>query len=604
MKKQITLRNSILIAIILVTAIIVFIQGYVSNQRSAKLLTERMIDDYQETTDAVQKNIETLIYYAEDFTKYTALDEDVLNAITDYQNMPEEGSVRDRMMMKEKWDEISTRVLYSTSMLYSLDVYSGDTLVYSYFDDPIGAETKNIPQDILSAAVSQSPPIWTDLLTLKQTRSYTKNPDYGFGVVKSVVDKSMKKVGAISVYVKESSFSDILTPKKEKKSRFYLINKNNKVISAVDKKELYQYVMPLLDISESEYKECLEKGMFLKERRGEDPVLYTSRQIGEKGVRLVCETTMDELGKQRNELRFFALVLMVLSVAMASVGAWYVSRRVTKPLGELMSLMEKIKEEDKNNSLRFPEGNTGEIGILGSRFNELMDQLSESMNQIYREQRQRRHNELKLLQAQISPHFLYNTMGIIASFIKLGMADKALETIQNLVSFYRISLSSGEDIIRMKEEVEVTRNYMNLQQLRYIEYMDYMIICDKEIEDCWIPKLSIQPLVENVLQHGLNLNGDKCQIQITFSYEKEEDRFKICVHDNGTGMNPDRLAQLRKSLESGQSVTKSFGIYNVNQRLKLIYGDRYHMEIDSVEGEYTQITMYLPKEKEEGDRDV
>lgn len=605
MKKQVTLRNSILIAIILVTAIIVVIQGYVSNWRSAELLTERMIDDYQETTDAVCKNIETLIIYVQDFTKYTALDEGVLNTITDYQNESEENNIRNRMLMKAKWDKISTRVLYSTSMLYSLDVYSGDKLIYSYFDDPSETETKNIPEDVLHKAVAQRQPIWTDLLTLKQTRSYTKAPDYGFGVVKSVVDESMQKVGAISVFVRESSFSDILKPtKEEKKSRFYLVNENNQVISAVDKTELYKSVKLLLNLSESEYKECLEKEVFLKERKGEIPILYLSRKIGDKGVKLICETTMDELGKQRRDLQFFAIILMILSVGMAIISAWYVSKRVTKPLGELMGLMERIKAEDKNNSLRFPEGNTGEIGVLGSRFNELMDQLSESMNQIYREQRERRHNELKLLQSQISPHFLYNTMGVISSFIKLGMPDKALETIQNLVSFYRLSLSSGEEIIHIKEEVEVTRNYMNLQQLRYIEYMDYTIACDKEIEDCWIPKLTIQPLVENVLQHGLRYDEEKCRIHITFSYEKEEDRVKICVHDNGTGMKPDRLAQLRQNLEAGKSVTKSFGIYNVDQRLKLIYGEGYHMEIDSVEGEYTQITMYLPKEKQEGEKDV
>lgn len=115
MKKQVTLRNSILIAIILVTAIIVVIQGYVSNWRSAELLTERMIDDYQETTDAVCKNIETLIIYVQDFTKYTALDEGVLNTITDYQNESEENNIRNRMLMKAKWDKISTRVLYSTT---------------------------------------------------------------------------------------------------------------------------------------------------------------------------------------------------------------------------------------------------------------------------------------------------------------------------------------------------------------------------------------------------------------------------------------------------------------------------------------------------------
>ena len=136
-----------------------------------------------------------------------------------------------------------------------------------------------------------------------------------------------------------------------------------------------------------------------------------------------------------------------------------------------------------------------------------MDELDASMQQIYEEQRQRRHNEVRLLQAQIVPHFLYNTMGIISSFIKLGMPEKALSTIQNLVSFYRLSLSTGKDIITIKEEVELTRNYMELQQLRYIEYMEYSIDYEEEAAHIWIPKLTIQPLMENALHHGLKQIG-------------------------------------------------------------------------------------------------
>ena len=259
-----------------------------------------------------------------------------------------------------------------------------------------------------------------------------------------------------------------------------------------------------------------------------------------------------------------------------------------------MGVMEKIKTEDKNSHLRFQERDTGEIGVLGSRFNELMDELDASMQQIYEEQRQRRHNEVRLLQAQIVPHFLYNTMGIISSFIKLGMTEKALATIQNLVSFYRLSLSSGKEIITIKEEVELTRNYIELQQLRYIEYMEYTIECDEDTENVWIPKLTIQPLVENVLHHGLRPNEEKCQIHISVTADSPNEILKISVYDNGTGIKEERLKQLRESLETGKSITKSFGILNIHQRLKLIYGNKYHMEIESQEGEYTQFSLYLP----------
>ena len=153
--------------------------------------------------------------------------------------------------------------------------------------------------------------------------------------------------------------------------------------------------------------------------------------------------------------------------------------------------------------------------------------------------------------------------------------------------------------------MELTRNYIELQQLRYIEYMEYTIECDKDTEEVWIPKLTIQPLVENVLHHGLKPNGEKCRIHISVIADNPNEMLKISVYDNGAGIKAERLEQLRQSLETGKSITKSFGILNIHQRLKLIYGDEYHMEIDSREGEYTRFSLHLPlKDGEEGEKHV
>lgn len=595
MKRQMKLRNTILITMILITTTILLLLGYASNRQFRTLLTDRMVDDYQETVNTMQKNLETLINYAQDFTKYMALNDGVLDAILQYESMTEENRILDYMELKENWDGLSNELIYSTSMIYSLEIYSGNTMVYSYYDDSLDSENKNIPDEILEKAISQNPPVWTDLLTLKRYRSYAKRPEYGFAVVKSVRNSSEKRIGAIAIYIRESSFAEILEPfSEDSNGQFYLVNKDGDVVSSVDKSDLYRPARRTLGLSQDEYEQCLEDGTLLVERKGEAPILYVSRSIGENGLALVGRTSMVELVSQQKSTGLFISGMIILSVVLAIGGAWITSRRVTKPLDQLMGIMGQIKDGGKNSHLRFPEGTAGEIGILGHRFNELMDELDASMQQIYEEQRQRRHNEVRLLQAQIVPHFLYNTMGIISSFIKLGMSEKALATIQNLVSFYRLSLSSGKDIIRIKEEVELTRNYMELQQLRYIEYMDYTIDCEEAAEDIWIPKLTIQPLMENVLHHGLKPGGEKCFIQVSITVDEQDQILKICVYDNGAGIDASRLDQLRKSLKSGKSVTESFGVFNINQRLKLLYGGKFHMEIDSIQGEYTQFTLYLP----------
>lgn len=595
-----------MIALILITTGIVLILGIVFGRQFERMLTKRMVKDYQETVNTMKKNVETVVTYTEDFTKYISLDDTVLETIMEYQGAAGRQDVLNQLAMKQKWDGFSNQLIFSTSMIYSLEIFSGDSMIYSYYDDPAVSNMKNIPDDIMKKALSQSPPLWTNLLTLKQHRSYKRNPDYGFAVVKSVRNATGKNVGAIAVFVRESSFSEILEAVgEEQKSRCYLVDQDNRIISAVEKEELYQEISKTLGLSQIEYEGCLRNGVFLKEHRGKEPLLYVSRSIGKNGINLICETTMNELYRQQKESRMFIGVIMILAVVLAVLSAWHLSRRITKPLGELMGIMEQIKEDEKSIHLRFPEKDTGEIGVLGKRFNELMDELDASMQQIYEEQRQRRHNEVRLLQAQIVPHFLYNTMGIISSFIRLGMSDKALSAIQNLVSFYRLSLSSGKDVITLKEEMELTGNYIELQKLRYTEYMEYEIEYDDTAGNVWIPKLTIQPLVENVLHHGLKPEKEKCMIRISIKPDADGKWLRICVYDNGVGIKQERLKQLRESLKMGKSVTESFGIFNVDQRLKLMYEKDYHMEIDSIEGQYTQFVLWLPIQgKNEGKEHV
>lgn len=238
-----------------------------------------------------------------------------------------------------------------------------------------------------------------------------------------------------------------------------------------------------------------------------------------------------------------------------------------------------------------------ELSQLGEEFNRLMDKVDESAGQIYQEQRQRRHNEVRLLQAQIIPHFLYNTLGMISALIKLNRASEAQEAIQNLASFYRLSLSGGNEKITVAEEMELTRNYLALQKMRYIEYVQYTVVHDERTSDFVIPKLTIQPLVENVLNHGLNPNGMKCTIVIKTKYDEANNTCIISVSDNGQGISPERLSQIRESLQNERSITKSFGLLNIYQRMKLLYGDKFIMQVDSMEGKFTKFTLCIRREE-------
>ncbi|HEX9062939.1 MAG TPA: histidine kinase, partial [Clostridia bacterium] len=221
----------------------------------------------------------------------------------------------------------------------------------------------------------------------------------------------------------------------------------------------------------------------------------------------------------------------------------------------------------------------------------LMDRINSLLEQIYNEQKLKRENEFKLLQSQVKPHFLYNTIETIISFIKLDLKDNAMMTAKSLAGFYRISLSKGNDIISIEDEMHLIDNYLSIQKLRYVEYLDYQLHFSEDILKCKIPKLTLQPLVENSIYHGLKLKAEKGLL--TIRGYCEQDIIKIEVIDDGIGMTEEQMSRVLCRPSKAQKST-DFGVYSVDSRLKLLYGDQYGIQIESRVSEYTKVTVSLP----------
>lgn len=597
MKKKIRLNSIVFAAITLVAVTTLLTFWLICNQKIFSMITERVVEDYAQTTIAVQKNVETLISYTEDFAKYLSLDERVQNLMKEQENTSEEDRVRNELEIRKEWEKISNRLIYSTSRLAGFGVYFEEKLLYGYYNSAISYNTDIISEEDLNRAKQQKEPLWTNLMTLESTGGWYHKEEPVYAVLKYVQDDRGEHLGTIALFVRESSFSSILANSDDAQNRqFYLVNEDNQIVSAVDKDILHQEAKEVLGLTESEYQTCLKNEQLLLEPTGKAPILYMTSQIKGTSFRLVGRTVLEELQVQRKELALFMQIALILGLAAAVVISWFVSKQVTRPIKQIISVMKMIEDSPNKEKLRCPVGGIEETSQLGYEFNRLMDKVDESAEQIYQEQRQRRHNEVRLLQAQIVPHFLYNTLGMISAFIKLNRRTDAQEAIQNLANFYRMSLSGGNERITVREEMELTRNYLALQRMRYIEYVEYTMACDERAGEYVVPKLLIQPLVENVLNHGLKANGQKCLIAIEAKYEEEHESCVISVRDNGQGISKERLEQIRDSLNTESSLTNSFGLLNVYQRMKLLYGDQFTMLVDSEEGEYTKFSMRIQGE--------
>ncbi len=214
--------------------------------------------------------------------------------------------------------------------------------------------------------------------------------------------------------------------------------------------------------------------------------------------------------------------------------------------------------------------------------------------QVKEEQKQLRKAEFELLQAQINPHFLYNTLDAIVWSAEAGNQKQVVNMVGSLSDFFRTSLNKGKEIVTVREDLQHVRSYLEIQQIRYQDILTYSIDVPESIYSYLIPKITIQPVVENALYHGIkNKRGGGC---ITVTGAEFDDHMEICVRDNGIGMTKERLEEVRKGINEGElDENKVYGLYNVKERIRLSFGDEYGINMDSTYGEGTEVRIVLPK---------
>lgn len=255
-------------------------------------------------------------------------------------------------------------------------------------------------------------------------------------------------------------------------------------------------------------------------------------------------------------------------------------------------MLDKVKKVGRGKFDMIPiESEIEEIEELDEGINKMARKISALLENVRQEKEMQHLTELQLIQAQVNPHFLYNTLDTIVWLIEGGMTDDAVEMISSLSIFFRTSLSKGNDIIPLSEEERHTLSYLEIQQYRYRDILEFEINIPKELSGIPVPKLSIQPLAENALYHGIKNRRGKGKILI--EGREEEDALVLTVSDNGQGMTPERLHEVQEAIRTGERA--GFGLAAVAERIALYYGPGYGMKIFSEEGKGTTVEIRLGK---------
>jgi len=289
-------------------------------------------------------------------------------------------------------------------------------------------------------------------------------------------------------------------------------------------------------------------------------------------------------------LTVFGITVVVI-VVVAVIATGYVVSSITKPVRALSSAAKKIADGDF--STRVDVASKDEIGTLSTNVNEMSGRLEEMVQKIKEDERKMRYTELRLLQEQINPHFLYNTLDTIIWLVEGNSPDKAVNMVVSLSDFFRIVLSKGKEIITIREEEQHVRSYLEIQQVRYRDILEFDIRIPEELYRYKILKLTLQPIVENSLYHGIKVKRGKGTISVS-GYLKDN-KIYFDIKDNGVGMSQAELASIRSKLTRPCKETDSgFGLANVNERIRMNYGAEYGVTIDSKQGEGTWVQIVIP----------
>ena len=316
--------------------------------------------------------------------------------------------------------------------------------------------------------------------------------------------------------------------------------------------------------------------------------LLSALKMNRYGWRIISVIPFNELSRESGIFSMIAFAIIILNSLLIFLGSVFISKLITVPINKLLKSMKNV-EKGKFEIVNIQTGND-EIGKLKDGYNIMIQQIQELLERSVAEQKIIRKTELEVLQAQIKPHFLYNTFDAISSLALAGRSNDVYTVMKSLGSYYRISLSKGNQIITIREEIETVKNYLTIQQIRYGDIFSAIFQVDEELADLPVLKLVLQPLVENALYHGVKPKGEKGVI--TIRVRREQENMELIVEDDGVGMDQSKLAEIMNPLH--EKDRSSFGLQGTIERLRIFYGREDIFKIESAAGEGTVITISIP----------
>lgn len=397
----------------------------------------------------------------------------------------------------------------------------------------------------------------------------------------------MSELGVLLVDMNYSSIEQLLekTNTGTEQEYVYLMDSNGEIIYHPRQKLIYTGLYEENNQEAASWDDGSHRETFQGEER-----LVTVKTVSYTGWKIVSVIPRSVFSMGMYETRLFFMMILVISMVMIIYLNQMVSSSVARPLEKLNESVREWEAGNMNPDIYI--GGFTEVEHLGRTLKSTVEQIRKLMDDVLLEQEEKRKSELDALQSQINPHFLYNTLESITWMIEGERYEDAVFMISQLASLFRISLSKGRTIIRVEDEIRHATNYMNIQKIRYKNRFQVDFQIDEEILNCCTVKLIVQPLLENAIYYGVEGMADEGEIHVC-GYRDGED---ICieVRDNGLGMSQEIVDSLLKENSRTPRKGSGVGVINVHKRIRIRFGPKYGLEIESEPDEGTMVRIRLP----------
>ena len=417
------------------------------------------------------------------------------------------------------------------------------------------------------------------LTPARRTVSHTIGEKWVISIMQEVVDKDGKNLGVVRLDIGYKTLEAYLDQLQLGKEGFTFIVDSNHDFVYHPKKAVYS--------SNAEMK-AMAPYLSVKNGYVKSKQAYVSQyQIPNSGWTLIGVSSMEQLHAVQTQILWSFIGTGLFALGVCLIGIWFVLRLWIKPLRDLQATI--LKVGSGHSDLRANETGSPELVDLARQFNIMLDRIDQLMIAVKEEEQNVRKYELQALSSQINPHFLYNTLDTIVWMAEFNDSKRVVEVTKSLAKYFRLALNQGHEQISLKDEIDHVRQYLFIQKQRYGEKLQYEIKELKQYNDYKIPKLILQPLVENAIYHGIKEMNRQGRIRVSVS--ENDTQLIVSIYDNGRGFVASETTNATLVRLGG------VGLKNVNQRLQLQFGKSYHMEIKSEENTYTEIRLYFPKGK-------